>query len=763
MRSDVLGLLAVTAIASLLGLNLLGPSGGLPADWLATIPPWDGLIGGTPSNLLLGDPLLEVYPHRKFLNDEIQKGRLPLWNPLILGGHTAVAEPNGTAPFYPDTLPFAWTRPETALRIHIIIHLFVAAYGMYFLLRLWRAVPLAAVTAATVFCGASPLSIWRLYPNLFVSGVWLPALLACYEMSLRSRRRGAWIAAGAAALSLSILSNFVQWTLYEVILLGAYAFWHSARAATRREDAWRPLAHVVSIVMLGAALGAVQAVPFLELTTFAQRGFAKPYELLRGFSVPAASLLTALAPDFFGTPARPGSEWVARNYAENTVYWGFLPAILALGAPLWRRDGRVWFLWTLLLVAGSIMAGSPTLHLIAHLPFVNFLPHGRLIFIVCFCGAALTGLVLEAAVGSLAERRHLLLVGTLTLLALAIVAAAVVGMTPTPVPGAARASLLWAIGLSLGPLLAVAAAVAGRSARAAVPWIFVASIIVDLAHFDLEYGPKLSKDIPLFPVPEILADLPRGPVPARVAPVMRDNLLLRPNSLMALGLSELGGYASLLTHNEVMLIKAINGGNSQIVANTIGVTRPGSGLLDLAGVEYLVSRQPIDPANGLELVKAANALFLYRNLKAAPRAFVVKNAVVTAPDAEWSQLMRSDFSYCRFATIEGDAPPALSASGEEGCQGEAHIVDYTPDAIRVTAETPAPGLLVLTDSYYAGWTALVDGERRSIYRADGAFRGVWLSAGQHTVSFEFRPLSVRMGGAITLLAMAVAAWLLFVK
>ena len=66
--------------------------------------------------------------------------------------------------------------------------------------------------------------------------------------------------------------------------------------------------------------------------------------------------------------------------------------------------------------------------------------------------------------------------------------------------------------------------------------------------------------------------------------------------------------------------------------------------------------------------------------------------------------------------------------------------------MRVTAE--GPGYLLLTDAYYPGWVARVDGEPVDILRADLMFRAVALGPGTHAVEFVYEPVSVKGGGVL---------------
>jgi len=83
-------------------------------------------------------------------------------------------------------------------------------------------------------------------------------------------------------------------------------------------------------------------------------------------------------------------------------------------------------------------------------------------------------------------------------------------------------------------------------------------------------------------------------------------------------------------------------------------------------------------------------------------------------------------------------------------------VAYAPESIIVAADLPAPGWLVLGEWFYPGWRVWVDGARTDIYRADYGLRAVPLPPGPHRVEFRYRPLSVYLGGGISLLVLAAA-------
>ena len=82
----------------------------------------------------------------------------------------------------------------------------------------------------------------------------------------------------------------------------------------------------------------------------------------------------------------------------------------------------------------------------------------------------------------------------------------------------------------------------------------------------------------------------------------------------------------------------------------------------------------------------------------------------------------------------------------------------------LTVDTPKPGLVVLTDTFYPGWKATVNGRPAPIWPANLAFRAVAVEAGNHRIEFSYDPNCFYIGlwaSVITLLTLAITGWLLF--
>jgi uncharacterized membrane protein YfhO len=72
-----------------------------------------------------------------------------------------------------------------------------------------------------------------------------------------------------------------------------------------------------------------------------------------------------------------------------------------------------------------------------------------------------------------------------------------------------------------------------------------------------------------------------------------------------------------------------------------------------------------------------------------------------------------------------------------------------PEHVRIRTNAAGPAYLVLSDSWYPGWVATVDGQEAPIARANVLFRAVEVPAGGHLVEFRYRPTSLVLGSAVS--------------
>jgi hypothetical protein len=86
---------------------------------------------------------------------------------------------------------------------------------------------------------------------------------------------------------------------------------------------------------------------------------------------------------------------------------------------------------------------------------------------------------------------------------------------------------------------------------------------------------------------------------------------------------------------------------------------------------------------------------------------------------------------------------------------EVELVDYTPLRVVARAVTQHDNRLILTDLAYPGWQVTVDGQEGKPVTVEGIYRGVELSAGNHTIIWNYRPAALYWGGGMSIAALAI--------
>jgi hypothetical protein len=134
-----------------------------------------------------------------------------------------------------------------------------------------------------------------------------------------------------------------------------------------------------------------------------------------------------------------------------------------------------------------------------------------------------------------------------------------------------------------------------------------------------------------------------------------------------------------------------------------------------------------------------------------PRAFIVSESKIIDRAEILDTMVGKDFDPTITVLLEEESPrsyPPPISLGEE--RSHAEILDYKPDEITIETDSTHPGYLFLSEVFYPGWKALVDGRPKSVLCGDYLFRVVEVPAGKHKVVLVFEPLSIKLGFGITL-------------
>ncbi len=83
------------------------------------------------------------------------------------------------------------------------------------------------------------------------------------------------------------------------------------------------------------------------------------------------------------------------------------------------------------------------------------------------------------------------------------------------------------------------------------------------------------------------------------------------------------------------------------------------------------------------------------------------------------------------------------------------MTDYQLNSADVEVEMASAGFLVMSDAYYPGWEAQLDGQAVPVYQANGVMRGVFVPAGAHRIRFQFNPRWLPVAGILAALSLLI--------
>ncbi len=718
------------------------------------------------------------YPLTTMLHDMVHAGELPLWNPYTFIGHPLIGNPH-SALFYPATWLIMLIGADRGLGLALAFHIWLAAWGMSRLSRSFGSTYTAGLLAGVVF-GMSEWMGTRFYAGhytLIMVAAWIPWAVAGYRHALT---RGTWRSAipGGMALGAALLGGHPPMVFYLGLSLIIMLIYHIMTAEDTVRGAWVAIRQLVLLGIVGVILGAALMLPALELTRLSVRD-NNDLEFINSFALPPAQFLGLALPGLFGNPNQaPTYYWGRDFYEEFSAYLGLLP-LLAL--PLaFRRIRKEHTFFIGLIVLGVLMSvglqGALLPVVVRWIPgFSFFRAPGRALFFVMFGLAGLLALfITQLQRSTFEERREFLRPVLQRWIPIAMLVAF----------GASVFFSGWYASAShVEPMPTRALMVAGSLAAAGV---VLAGLWAALWMWTIPSGNSLPKivngeEIISHPTSANL-NIMKWALPVLVLVVIIDAWRI-PLQLI----NNTDGWRDALWEGAAVNIPSAadsrviqipddspyNGGYVEKLQHVIGydplpietfdklqkigdLHDPMNPAYTLLGVKYILAKVPYDRTN-FELIGIAAGGIYYKRTDPFPRTwFATKGVTVEPNDDAVRDSIKKDVEALRDTAIVDspmDCPTSDSAT--------ATISDFHPTNLTIKTEGGG-GVLVLSDQYYPGWQATVDGQSVPITRAFTALHAVCVPAGAHTVQFVYRPMSLIIGLILTVIGWLVVSVVWFV-
>lgn len=746
-----------------------------------------------------GLPILQFVPWWVQAKAALLEGTLPLWNPNVGMGAPLLANYQ-LGFFYPPNWFFiisgllAGSKGIAWLQAGLVcFHLLWTGMGMLFLARELKLNILGQIIAslAFTFSGFIIARAWFLTINFAVA--WLPwQVFFGYKLAVRLRSVIQEKKSLTAILIsypflglvfctvLQLFSGHAQISWYTAIFNFFWIiFWATAdvpaagvisrfETNNNRGRKLRMGAVAASLFLLSlsisAGLAAIQLFPTAEYLGLTPRASEVSYELAMTYSFWPWRFLGLIAPNLFGNPAY-GNYWGYANFWEDAIYIGLIPFFLALRsvAGLWKSSGYAMLtklligtcLLAFILALGKNLPVFPLLY--RYVPtFDMFNGPTRWSILAVFSLSLMAGIGSQAWVRPTGRGLYWTRLGTAGAFAVMLGAgiawivlreSASMDRLQTMVFALALAGF-WAIG---GGFLSLTAPT-GVLGQGYHHWYLpvVGWILLDLLVAGRGLNPTANLD--LFDENLVPPPIHSGRVylPAEDEYAIKfdhyfqfenfhavdDWLPIRETYLPNLAI--LNHFTPLVNNFDPLLLDRLVTWSDTIDELP---AEDAAAFLNLSNVFAVVNKDDTTSSGArVNTIEPGQDIRWFSCAKSIPDRDRILAAMKAQPDLLDTVIYLEQSS----PGNEGNCPPDSKA------ELDSQLMHSQSRLIRVTSS--APGWLMVSQSWYPGWQARIDGYDAQILRADYIFQAVEVPAGEHLIEVYYSPASLKLGMFVTILS-----------
>lgn len=607
---------------------------------------------------------------------------------------------------------------------------------------------------------------------------WAPLIFFFLEKGLQEKRPFYFLLTGGA-LAMQFFEMHWQISFYTCLAVGFYFIFRTIGIYLQNRnihESGRLAVYATLMVVIFFAASLISFLPTYEWSKTSERAGGMAYEDGMSWSMPPEELVTYIIPGFFGLSRRESHYnpikidvyyWGRMWFAQATDYLGIFPLILSGIALAYKRNKYTWLFASMAVLTQVMALGKYTpvyRFMYEYLPgFSSFRVPKMILFLTSFSVAVMAGIGMDWLLFAEDERKRerirrvmYILVGILTVSALLTIYAWIdmerlMGVFQSAFSKPSRyindpylpynryvnilqGSLIYIL------MLAISISILWLLLKEKVKIGYLQAAMVLFLIGDLWMVNQ--KFISTAPVPdtkpnEIIKFLKKDKEIYRILPLVGT------------------GGEFLYTSHDIPILFGYNPVVEKDFAEVRARLDLDNNLADLLNVKYLVMSkaelggQP--PSLGSMMGKYMVAFtgdpnsVVLLNTKYLPRAYPVHQVVVEKDkDLIFNILNHPQFNPREIVLLE-DAPPASLAPSAPSSASRIRISKYSNNEIDIDAEMAQDGFLVLSEKYYPGWEAYVDGKETKIYKANYVMRAVYLPKGTHKVRFVFDPWPYKVG------------------
>jgi hypothetical protein len=555
---------------------------------------------------------------------------------------------------------------------------------------------------------------------------WLPLIIFFLNKALTSRIPYFYSTMAGVVWGLQILSGSPQDALYSLMAAFLFIVYHLKFRIGDITSSGKILTFVSVLFVIGLGVSAIQIIPASEFVSESVRAEMDAYRLVTVGSYPPQGIVTMAMPNFFGNYTS-GNYWVSGipwTIPLYNLYVGVLPIMLIFFISYKKADTAklVIFGISLGIAAFILSLGShtPIYKLVYYIPgFDKIRAPSKIIILLVFALSLLAGKGMDDLFNQPRAfyRRRI------------------------------NTYLCFVVFLAVLDLLF-------HIERSFVLKVFSPFIMAEAVPDKMDIASNIIfKEFHHFTLLNIMIliclilwarKILNPKLSAVLYRVGSYDYGMGPNLEMYFGYQTVGGYTPLLLRRYKEYINQYT--NNQLKDGWVWFaydTSENKILMDLLNMKY-------------EISYASMRLNLRKSY--LPRAFIVPNHKLIDKEKLLDYLIRPGFDPKKIVLFEKKDivhQPSRVNSLSPKSKSLATVTLYRPDHIQLETDSSEPGYLFLSEIFYPGWKACVDGKPKRILRGNHLFRVVEVPEGKHQVHFVFDPLSIKIGVGLTIFTLFI--------
>lgn len=737
---------------------------------------WGQVVGVGVKNNVPADVFSIIYPWRIVGMEQLTRGVLPLWDNTILLGVPLLANFQ-SAVLAPVNVLFFFFSHLDAWSIQIVLQPILAAVAMYFFARKQRLSVWPSLFAGLVYAFSGYAIVWMQYNTIVYTMAFIPwVFFALDDLVFGFRLRSVLL------LGLSVgLQLFFGYPLMTIFTLGFGGLYWIYRLLTRRERIFPSVFAVGMGVFVGLCLAAVQVLPGMQLSGLSVRAYDTVAEAGSVKYLPIEHLLTFFVPDYFGHPVT--ANYVSQGSYENFAFSISAVAIVLLVAALSTRTtwNRRYLVFVLLALIAILFALDNPLSRVVGMS-LNSAVNARALVFVTLSGAILSAIGLQAVLDRKIKLWQLCIgvaifvhIVGVTLFALFLVRNTLggIGVAELRTNEFSRSSMIALRNAAIPLVLAGTTVVIVLFASRKIVLIGVFGLLLISIVLGSDKYFTFMKPETVFPEMKTFSSLQALKPDGRIG--FEKAELIPANSWSVYGLRSPVGQDALGLLNTSRYIDLLNTGSvtDKTLTRYHQITNEGIRSPLYAGLdaEYFLAlnRNEIAmivpegkphgwlvPSTFTEL-ENLGTIRVYRNTLNLGSAWFGSRVLCVHNVQQMQEQMK-----LKHYTL--DTSLILGCGTDQAAVKSGHVRSVRSRADRLEFETDseAGNYLVVSQAWYPGWRAYVDGRQVSTTIANLALTGIEVPSGKHRIVLQYLPRVFYVGllvSFITCMGM-VGAWLL---